>query len=78
MPDFLLLLFASDVSNTEWTGPMEMAEGTIPLAGCCSPYNLLNLAYCKDDFDKLLKLSPESHRHDSAGFPHSHSMEEML
>ncbi|XP_025071826.1 cytosolic phospholipase A2 delta-like [Alligator sinensis] len=37
--------------------PAELAEGTVPLAGCCSPYNLLNMTYCKEDFDKLLKLT---------------------
>ncbi|XP_048340557.1 cytosolic phospholipase A2 delta-like [Sphaerodactylus townsendi] len=35
----------------------EMEEGTVPLAGCQSPYHLMNFTYTKKDFDKLLKLT---------------------
>nr|XP_056707873.1 cytosolic phospholipase A2 delta-like [Euleptes europaea] len=35
----------------------EMDEGAVPLAGCHSPYRLMNFTYTKKDFDKLLKLA---------------------
>ncbi|XP_054825912.1 cytosolic phospholipase A2 delta [Eublepharis macularius] len=36
---------------------VEMEEGTVPLAGCHSPYRLMNFTYTKKDFDRLLKLT---------------------
>ncbi|XP_061468782.1 cytosolic phospholipase A2 delta-like [Rhineura floridana] len=35
----------------------EMAEGTVPLSGNCSRYQLMDFTYTKKDFDKLLKLT---------------------
>ncbi|XP_062974519.1 cytosolic phospholipase A2 delta-like [Elgaria multicarinata webbii] len=35
----------------------ELAEGTVPLSGYCSPYHLMNFTYTKKDFDQLLKLT---------------------
>lgn len=35
----------------------EMEKGSVPLAGDCSPYHLMNFSYTTEDFDRLLKLT---------------------